>query len=147
GFAMLTSRSVRLGVLAVLLSLCGTAGADDFRLDLTLDDIVLGKHVLGPQVKTEDLKHKVVLVEFWGVNCPPCLASLPKLSAWNAELSKQGLVVLGIHAQGGPIEKVRATALSRGVNFTVVENASFKKNPDFRAIPHCMLFDHEGKCL
>jgi thiol-disulfide isomerase/thioredoxin len=144
---MTASRCVRLGVLVVLLGLVGTVRADEFPLDLTPDDIVLGKQVLGPQVQPGDLKHKVVLMEFWGVNCGPCLASMPKLSAWNAELSGQGLMILGIHAQDATAEKIRATALSRGVNFPIIENARFKKAPKFNTIPHCMLFNHEGKCL
>jgi hypothetical protein len=86
-------------------------------------------------------------MEFWGVNSPQCLASLPKLSAWHTELSGQGLMVLGVHAQEATAEKIRTTALSRGVNFPILENARFKKAPNFNTIPHCMLFNHEGKCL
>jgi hypothetical protein len=88
-----------------------------------------------------------VLLEFWGVNCPPCLASMPKLSAWNFEMQSLGLVVIGAHAQGGPAERVQATARSRGANYTIVENASVKDGHDFRGIPHCILFDHTGKCV
>jgi thiol-disulfide isomerase/thioredoxin len=89
----------------------------------------------------------VVLVEFWGVNCPPCLASIPKLAAWNQEMQAQGLTVIGAHAQNEPVEKIRATAKSRGANYTIVGNATLKTGHDFRGIPHCILFDHTGKCL
>ena len=35
--------------------------------DLTIKDLRLGKIVMGPEVKAEDLKGKVVLIEGWGL--------------------------------------------------------------------------------
>jgi thiol-disulfide isomerase/thioredoxin len=135
-------------VLAVLaLCLAGRGQAADFNMKVSVDGIRLGKHLMGAEVKPNDLRNRVVLLEFWGVNCPPCLASMPKLSAWNFEMQSLGLVVIGAHAQGGPAERIQATARSRGANYTIVENASVKDGQDFRGIPHCMLFDHTGKCL
>jgi thiol-disulfide isomerase/thioredoxin len=98
-------------------------------------------------VRNEDLKGRVVLLEFWGINCPPCLASLPKLAALNSELAPFGLMIVGAHAQNGTDEQVKGTALARGVNFPIVKHASVEGGNDFRGIPHCMLFDHTGKCL
>ena len=60
-------------VVAVALCLGGRAEAD-FNMKGSVDGIQLGKHLLGPELKTEDLKNRVVLLAFWGVNCPPCLA-------------------------------------------------------------------------
>jgi len=132
----------------VALALClGERAEADFNLNVSVDGIQLGKHLLRPELKSEDLKNRVVLLEFWGVNCPPCLASMPKLAAWNFELQSLGLVVIGAHAQGGSAERVKATALSRGANFTIVDRAVVKDGADFRTIPHCMLFDHTGKCI
>ena len=63
------------------------------------------------------------------------------------ELGHFGLVVIGAHAQQGSAEEIRAKARSRGVHFAVVSSASVKDGQDFNGIPHCMLFDHNGKCL
>jgi hypothetical protein len=57
------------------------------------------------------------------------------------------LVVIGAHAQKGTTAEIQATARSRGVNFAVVASASVKDGGDINGIPHCMLFDHTGKCL
>lgn len=130
----------------VLLAVVGRA-ADEFNMRVTTAGIQLGGHVSGPQVTAESLAHRVVLLEFWGVHCPPCLASMPKLEEAHKELAPQGLAVIGAHAQGGPAAAVRKTAADLGVTFTIVEQATVQGGGDFRGIPHCMLFDHTGKCV
>jgi thiol-disulfide isomerase/thioredoxin len=44
---------------------------------LTIDEISLGEHAQGPRLTTQDLEGKVVLVDFWGVKCPDCIAEMP----------------------------------------------------------------------
>jgi thiol-disulfide isomerase/thioredoxin len=116
--------------------------ADEFNMSVTTAGIRLGGHVSGPQVTAASLAHRVVLLEFWGVHCPPCIASMPKLEEAHRELAPQGLLVIGAHAQGGPADAVRKTAADLGV-----EEATVQGGQDFRGIPHCMLFDHTGKCV
>lgn len=129
-----------------LVAVVGRA-ADEFNMRVTTAGIRLGGHVSGPQVSAESLAHRVVLLEFWGVNCPPCLASMPKLEEAHKELAPQGLVVIGAHAQGGPAATVRKTVADLGVTFTIVEQATVQGGQDFNGIPHCMLFDHTGRCV
>jgi thiol-disulfide isomerase/thioredoxin len=131
---------------AVGIAAAGQA-ADEFNMGVTTGGIRLGGHVSGPQVSADSLAHRVVLLEFWGVNCPPCIASMPKLEEAHKELAPQGLVVIGAHAQGGPAAAVRKTVADLGVTFTIVEQASVEGGQDFLGIPHCMLFDHTGKCV
>jgi thiol-disulfide isomerase/thioredoxin len=144
---MWSVRRIVPGIALLALTLLGRVEAADFNMKLSVDGIQLGKHLLGPEVKAENLQNRVVLLDFWGVNCGPCLASMPKLSLWNLELQSQGLVIIGAHAQAEPAERVKSTAMSRGANFTIVERAGVKDGQDFNRIPHCMLFDHTGKCI
>jgi thiol-disulfide isomerase/thioredoxin len=125
--------------------LCG-GGRAEFNLTVKTENVRLGKALLG-SVSADDLKGRVVVLEFWGINCAPCLASLPKMAALNRELSPFGLLLVGAHAQNGTEEQVKATARARGVNFPVVQSASVQGGNDFNGIPHCMVFDHKGKCV
>jgi cytochrome c biogenesis protein CcdA/thiol-disulfide isomerase/thioredoxin len=46
----------------------------------------------------EQLKGKVVVIDFWTYSCINCLRSLPYVKAWDEKYRKDGLVVIGVHA-------------------------------------------------
>jgi thiol-disulfide isomerase/thioredoxin len=50
----------------------------------------------GNPVKLSDLKGKVVLLAFWEVQSPPCVATFPRLRQWHKTYSPQGLALVGV---------------------------------------------------
>ena len=58
-----------------------------------------------PPLTTEQLKGKVVLVDFWTYSCINCLRALPYVRAWADKYKDQGLVVIGVHAPEFAFEK------------------------------------------
>lgn len=54
---------------------------------------------------TEQLRGKVVLVDFWTYSCINCLRSLPYVRAWSEKYKDKGLVVIGVHAPEFAFEK------------------------------------------
>jgi len=54
----------------------------------------------------EDLKGKVVLVDFWTYSCINCVRTQPYLNAWHDKYKDDGLVILGVHAPEFGFEKV-----------------------------------------
>ncbi|MEY4568359.1 MAG: Thiol-disulfide oxidoreductase ResA [Planctomycetota bacterium] len=52
--------------------------------------------VNGEALKDEDLKGKVVLLDFWAVWCGPCVATFPHLREWHEKYSEKGLVIIGV---------------------------------------------------
>jgi hypothetical protein len=72
---------------------------------------------------------------------------MPHLVKWNEELSEYGLVVLGSHVQQGTKEQVQSKAASLGVTFNVTIQTRVQDGNDFSGLPHCVLFDHTGKCV
>lgn len=124
-----------------------SAAGDEFNMKVTAAGIRLGGHVSGPALSADGIANRVVLLEFWGVNCPPCIRSMPLLEEFHTTLGPQGLVVIGAHAQGGTAEELRPQVAKLGTTFTILENASVEGGSDFQGIPHCMLFDHTGACL
>lgn len=48
-------------------------------------------------IKLSKLRGKVVLLDFWGHWCGPCLGGMPKLMELHDKYSKSGLVIIGIH--------------------------------------------------
>src|ERR1700761_3574748 len=47
---------------------------------------------------TEELKGKVVVVDFWTYSCINCLRAIPYVRAWAEKYKDHGLVVIGVHA-------------------------------------------------
>jgi cytochrome c biogenesis protein CcdA/thiol-disulfide isomerase/thioredoxin len=58
-----------------------------------------------PPLTPEQLKGKVVLVDFWTYSCINCLRSIPYVRAWADKYRDQGLVVIGVHAPEFAFEK------------------------------------------
>lgn len=56
-------------------------------------------------LKIEELKGKVVLVDFWTYSCVNCIRTQPFLNDWHQKYAKDGLVILGIHAPEFAFEK------------------------------------------
>jgi thiol-disulfide isomerase/thioredoxin len=118
-----------------------------FNMKLKTTDIQIGTQLTGSKLAAEDLTGKVVMVDFWGVNCGPCLAAMPGTAALNAELADFGLVVIGAHCQNAPNEEVKSVAAARGANFPITQQTRVNGGSDFQGIPHVMVFDHTGACV
>jgi cytochrome c biogenesis protein CcdA/thiol-disulfide isomerase/thioredoxin len=58
-----------------------------------------------PPLTADQLKGKVVLVDFWTYSCINCLRTLPYLRAWADKYNDNGLVVIGVHTPEFPFEK------------------------------------------
>jgi cytochrome c biogenesis protein CcdA/thiol-disulfide isomerase/thioredoxin len=58
----------------------------------------LGPWFNSPPLTNQQLKGKVVLIDFWTYSCINCLRTLPYLKAWDAKYRKDGLVIIGVHA-------------------------------------------------
>ena len=58
-----------------------------------------------PPLKAEDLRGKVVLVDFWTYTCINWLRTLPYVRAWAQKYKDKGLVVIGVHAPEFSFEK------------------------------------------
>ncbi len=58
-----------------------------------------------PPLTIEDLRGKVVLVDFWTYSCINCIRTVPYVRARAEKYKDQGLVVIGVHAPEFAFEK------------------------------------------
>jgi len=76
-----------------------------------------------PPLTSDQLKGKVVLVDFWTYSCINCLRTLPYVKAWAQKYKDSGLVVIGVHTPEFPFEKdlsnVRKAVHDFGITYPV----------------------------
>jgi thiol-disulfide isomerase/thioredoxin/sulfite exporter TauE/SafE len=79
--------------------------------------------------RPEDLRGKVVLVNFWTYSCINCLRTLPHVRAWAEKYRDRGLVVIGVHTPEFAFEKQAANVMKAstalGVSYPVVIDNDF----------------------
>ncbi len=65
----------------------------------------IGRWINSEPLKMEDLKGKVVLVDFWTYTCINCIRTLPYLKDWDKKYRDNGLVIVGVHSPEFEFEK------------------------------------------
>lgn len=69
-----------------------------------LEGIVAWK---GLPLKLADLKGKIVILDFWGYWCNPCVGAMPILIELHEKFADRGLVIIGIHVDAdGEVDTV-----------------------------------------
>ncbi len=58
-----------------------------------------------PPLTLEELKGKVVLIDFWAYSCINCIRTLPYLKDWHQKYHDQGFVIIGVHSPEFDFEK------------------------------------------
>ena len=88
--------------------------ANDARKGYQSDLPVLGRFVSldgavewlnSKPLTAEELRGKVVLVDFWTYSCINCIRTIPYVRAWAEKYRDQGLVVIGVHSPEFAFEK------------------------------------------
>jgi thiol-disulfide isomerase/thioredoxin len=113
---------------------------------ITIDNLTLGELLMGEGVDKEDLKDHVVAIEFWGYNCPPCRKSIPHMNELVKKYGPKGLILIGIHRQNEPKEKVVALCKSLKVIYPIYQSGDIK-GVSFSGVPHFNIFNHRGEMV
>jgi cytochrome c biogenesis protein CcdA/thiol-disulfide isomerase/thioredoxin len=127
--------------LAQRLGLGGQAGETNTRTN-AMGDLILpvegqlpALDGLGPWFNSkpltrEQLKGKVVVIDFWTYSCINCLRSLPYIKAWDEKYRKDGLVIIGVHAPEFAFEREPANVAKAiqdlGVRYPVALDNQYK---------------------
>jgi thiol-disulfide isomerase/thioredoxin len=98
----------------------------------------------------QDLKGRVVLLQFWTLGCINCQRTLPYITSWHQQYAKQGLQVIGVHTPEFPFERkvsnIQAAMKRHGITYPVAIDNNFKTWQAYRNEywPHLFLADRQG---
>jgi len=74
----------------------------------------------------QQLRGKVVLVDFWTYTCVNCINTLSHVESWHQKYKDQGLVVVGVHTPEYPFERetknVKAAIAQYGLHYPVAQD-------------------------
>jgi thiol-disulfide isomerase/thioredoxin len=118
--------------------------ADDAKrqsADFTLSDLQ------GKAWHLQELRGKVVLVNFWATWCPPCRKEMPDLEALYGKFKDQGFVVLAISDEEAA--RVSPYLAEHKVSYPVLLDPGRKVNDLFivEGIPKSFVYDRGGKMV
>lgn len=61
----------------------------------------------GTEMSSDELKGKIVVVDFWATWCGPCLTEIPAYNALASDYADRGVELIGITLQSGSADQVR----------------------------------------
>ncbi len=98
-----------------------------------------------PAHDLQELKGKVVYMDFWASWCPPCVQSFPFLNQLDHDLKDKGLHVIGINLDE-KIADAQDFLAKNPVGFSIVADPSKQcaKGLEVMAMPTSYLIDRKG---
>jgi len=129
--------------IASLFALSLSAHAGEFPADWTWDDdkktrdehaALEGKPMpalslsgwVNGEVKPEEMKGKVVIVDFYATWCGPCMAAIPHNNELLKKYKDKGLVIVGVCTNKRGQEKMEQTVKDRGMEYPTAKDPDLK---------------------
>ena len=102
----------------------------------------------GPKLSAKELDGKVVLVDEWGVNCPPCRMLLPLMQKFWAANRNRPFVLIGSHRQGRMPAEVGKLVNENKITYPVYDHAGIEHEPDNDGgLPFMYVLNHRGRVV
>ena len=113
--------------------------------------LAAGEWFNSEELKLEDLRGQVVLIDFWSFSCGYCRRQVPALRALNTRYRGKGLKIIGVHSPmieaDLDTKQVRRVSRALRVSYPVVIDNDKGSWRAFRvrAYPTVMLLDKKGR--
>lgn len=121
---------------ATVAAVTPSAGAPDFTLP-SLD---------GPNLRLQEQRGHVVMINFWATWCGPCRVEMPHLSKLYEKYRSSGFTLLAINIDEDP-NKAAQLARQLGMRFPVLLDTQKKVSRlyDLGTMPSTVLVDRDGR--
>lgn len=103
-------------------------------------------HISGPKLTEKDLLGRVIAVEEWGYQCPPCKASLPHMAKLAKSYEKDSrVVIIGSHQQARNIDGILSELNKNNCTYPVYQWFGVDGAPAASGIPFAYVVNHKGE--
>ena len=128
--------ALALAAVAAVPAVVPSAAAPDFTL----------RTMGGPNLRLQEQRGRVVMVNFWATWCGPCRQEMPQLNRLYEKYHAAGFVLLGVNVDDDQ-RKAAEVAGKLGVTFPVLLDTDKKvsKLYDLSTMPSTVLIDRDGK--
>lgn len=129
----------------------GTSDEYESSESATAPALAHGDWINSEPLKLENLRGRVVLVEFWTFGCINCRNTLPFVKSWHDRYREKGLTVIGVHspefAEERIVENLRRQVVTLGINYPVVSDNDYQtwNSYNVQAWPTLFLLDKHGR--
>jgi thiol-disulfide isomerase/thioredoxin len=114
--------------------------------NVNLSEVKVGELITGPAVDLANTGGKAVVIEMWGVNCGPCIASLPHIEQL-AKRNKADTIFIGAHSQNATDDQVKEVVKKHKLSYTITKGVNVPAAAGSSGIPHALVFDTTGKLI
>lgn len=103
----------------------------------------------GGQLSLDELKGKVVIIDFWATWCPPCIKGIPDFVDLHKTYADKGFEMVGISVDRGGPTVVRQFMEKNGVQYPMVMASMDVINAYevFSGIPTTFIIDKDGNIV
>jgi thiol-disulfide isomerase/thioredoxin len=100
----------------------------------------------GGTVRLEQMRGRVVLINFWAVWCPPCRKEMPSMARLATKLGERPFTILGVNVGESP-DDIRAFLKQVPVNFPILLDAEGENLKPWQvfAFPTSYVVDKRGR--
>ena len=151
GLVIVAALTYVTGLTSRLLAPFGHTAEYESSESATAPELAAGDWINSEPLKLNDLRGRVVLIEFWTFGCYNCRNTLPHIKDWNNRYGEKGLTVIGVHspefAEERIPENLRRQVLSLGIRYPVVSDNDYRTWNAYKveAWPTIFLLDKQGR--
>ena len=115
---------------------------NDFR-GKEFKNLEFGTALAGTLPTKQELKGKVLLIDFWATWCGPCRAVIPEMNDWKKKFEKD-LVIVGVSDETSEVVKQFMTKTKMDYTVTTDASKTMSKVLGVQGIPHVLVISQDG---
>jgi len=151
GIVVVGALAYATGLTKLMLNSFGSSAEHKSSESVTAPELAVGDWINSEPLKLNDLRGRVVLIEFWTFGCYNCRNTLPFVKSWDDRYRAKGLTVIGVHSpefdEERKVENLRGAVSSLGIGYAVVTDNDYQtwKAYKVEAWPTFFLLDKQGR--